>query len=123
MKFKALFSLLFLMCFVVSLSAQGSNLDIIYLKDGKRVKGVIQNYVPNRHVEIMVDGELLEFKAKEVKRIINNKNSASAENSSRIRFTSQPTNSSYLSTEETVDEVHLKNGEVIQGIIVDIERG
>jgi len=93
MKFKALFSLLFLLTCVVNLTAQSSNLDVIYLKDGKRVKGVIQNYVPNKFVDIMVDGQVIQYNAKEVKRIINNKNAVS-NNSNRPIGTTNNTKTS-----------------------------
>ena len=123
MKFKALFSMIFLLSCVVSLTAQNSNLDVVYLKDGKRVKGIIQNYVPNRYVEIIVDGELLQFKAKEVKRIINNKNLATT-NQNLLSDVEEPISyPSYSSTNETIDEVHLNNGELVRGKITDIERG
>jgi hypothetical protein len=104
----------------VSLSAQNTNLDVVYLKDGKRVKGIIQNYTPNRYVEILVDGELLRYNAKEVKRIINNKNTKTS--SQGTIGNANDYNQSVLSTTQTIDEVHLNNGEVIKGKITDIER-
>jgi hypothetical protein len=121
MKIRTLFSFIFLLISVITLSAQSSNLDILYLKDGKRVKGIIQDYVPNSYVEIIVDGELLRYKAKEVKRIINNKNTTS--NNQNLRVSGEPMNTpSYSSMNETIDEVHLNNGDVVRGSITDIER-
>ena len=122
MKIKTLFSFIFLFLFTLSLTAQGSNLDVVYLKDGKRVKGIIHNYVPNRYVEIMVDGELLQYKAREVKRIINNKNSNTAIQNSQFSESTDDENLTYPSTTETIDEVHLNNGDVVRGKITDIER-
>lgn len=118
MKIRNLISFVFLLICSVSLSAQSNNLDIVYLKDGKRVKGIIQDYTPNRYVEILVDGELLRYNAKEVKRIINNKNTTTATATNDNGY-----NQSRPSTMETVDEVHLNNGEVVKGKITDIERG
>jgi len=123
MKFNALFSLIFLLISVVNLTAQSSNLDIVYLKDGKRVKGIIQNYVPNRYVEIKVDDEILRYKAKEVKRIINNKNTVPSKQNVAVSESEPVLAPSYSPTNETVDEVHLVNGEVIRGQITDLERG
>lgn len=124
MKIRTLFSSLFILLFTISLAAQSSTLDVVYLKDGKRVKGIIQNYIPNRYVEILVGGEVLQYKAKEVKRIINNKNFVSNNEGVQIDNRREPTiNSSYSSTNETIDEVHLKTGDVVRGKITDMERG
>ncbi len=121
MKIRTFFSFVFLLTFAVSLTAQSSNLDIVYLKNGKRVKGIIQNYTPNRYVEIMVDGELLQYKAKEVKRIINNKNSEPLKRSFPTDESTPVVSSSEPYTGETIDEVHLRNGEIIRGTITDLE--
>lgn len=121
MKIRTLFSFVFILICTASLSAQSSNLDIVYLKDGKRVKGIIQTYTPNRSVEIMVDGELIKYDAKEVKRIINNKNPQIANQNGFANEEKSNLNQSG-STRKTIDEVHLKNGELIQGEITDIER-
>lgn len=122
MKIRILFSFVFLLICSVSLTAQSSNLDIVYLKDGKRVKGIIQNYTPNKYVEILVGGELLKYKSKEIKRIINNKNTVSGNNENQGRLNSSSVNTTMPYTGETIDEVHLKNGEVVRGKITDIER-
>lgn len=107
----------FLLLFLsLVLNAQSKDLDIIYLKDGTRLKGTITNYEKDVYFEIEVENRVLRFEAEEIKRVINN---------SKNRNERVSTSSSSKLPEGVVllDEVHLNDGSLIKGEITDLKRG
>lgn len=119
MKIRNFFLTLLFSCFSLLMFAQGGGLDVVYLKDGTRLRGRIQEYIPNESLQIEVNGRTLNFEADQIKRIINNSGNADVTSSSSRSSTASTSRSNDL----TVDEVHLKDGSVIRGEITDLARG
>lgn len=100
--------------FSLSLAAQPAGevpRDVIVLKNGQVYRGVIEDYDPGHQLSLRLsDGSVREFPAHDIERIRQEEAASEPEGTP-------------LETEKELDEIHLLDGKVYRGRIVEYERG
>ncbi len=89
---------------------ENSRPDVVFLKDGSRIKGTIINFIPGEMILMEVDGEEITLEARDIRRVVNNGDKG------------KQNRAGVLSNGESYDEVYLKDGSIIRGEITDIEQ-
>ena len=111
-------TVIFMLFFQILAFAQDNRPDVIYLKNGSRIKGTIINFIPGEMILINADGREIEIDAADIRRVINN---GDKRDETRVNDPI-PAPADTTDIGATYDVVNLKDGSILRGEITDLQQ-